>query len=70
MFLIVNKDKIYAYVVSVLTVAILFFTSYFINSNNENTEITSTNIENNSNSENILSDLVSNDEIIEIQGIN
>lgn len=65
MFLIVNKDKIYAYVVSVLTVAILFFTSYFINSNNENTEITSTNIENNSNSENILSDLVSNDEIIE-----
>ena len=65
MFLIVNKDKIYAYVVSVLTVAILFFTSYFINSNNENTEITSTNIENNSNSENTLSDLVSNDEIIE-----
>ena len=65
MFLIVNKDKIYAYVVSVLTVVILFFTSYFINSNNENTEITSTNIENNSNSENILSDLVSNDEIIE-----
>ena len=70
MFLIVNKDKIYAYVVSVLTVAILFFTSYFINSNNENTEITSTNIENNLNSENTLSDLVSNDEIIEIQGIN
>ena len=65
MFLIVNKDKIYAYVVSVLTVAILFFTSYFINSNNENTEITSTNIENNLNSENTLSDLVSNDEIIE-----
>lgn len=65
MFLIVNKDKIYAYVVSVLTVVILFFTSYFINSNNENTEITSTNIENNSNSENTLSDLVSNDEIIE-----
>ncbi len=70
MFLIVNKDKIYAYVVSVLTVAILFFTSYFINSNNENTEITSTNIENNLNSENTVSDLVSNDEIIEIQGIN
>lgn len=70
MFLIVNKDKIYAYVVSVLTVVILFFTSYFINSNNENTEITSTNIENNLNSENTLSDLVSNDEIIEIQGIN
>ncbi len=44
MFLIVNKDKIYAYVVSVLTVVILFFTSYFINLNNENTEITSTNI--------------------------
>ena len=70
MFLIVNKDKIYAYVVSVLTVVILFFTSYFINSNNENTEITSTNIENNLNSENTVSDLVSNDEIIEIQGIN
>ena len=65
MFLIVNKDKIYAYVVSVLTVAILFFTSYFINSNSENTEITSTNIENNLNSENTVSDLVSNDEIIE-----
>ena len=65
MFLIVNKDKIYAYVVSVLTVVILFFTSYFINSNNENTEITSANIENYTNSENTLSDLVSNDEIIE-----
>ena len=65
MFLIVNKDKIYAYVVSVLTVVILFFTSYFINSNNENTEITSTNIENNLNSENTLSDLVSNDDMME-----
>ena len=65
MFFIVNKDKIYAYVVSILTVVILFFTSYFINSNNENTEITSTNIENNLNSENTVSDLVSNDEIIE-----
>ena len=65
MFLIVNKDKIYAYVVSVLTVVILFFTSYFINSNNENTETTSANIENYTNSENTLSDIVSNDEIIE-----
>ena len=65
MFLIVNKDKIYAYVVSVLTVAILFFTSYFINSNNSDTETTSTNIENNTNFENTVSDLVSNDDMME-----
>ena len=65
MFLIVNKDKIYAYVVSVLTVAILFFTSYFINSNNSDTETTSTNIENNTNFDNTVSDLVSNDDMME-----
>ena len=58
MFFIVNKDKIYAYVVSILTVVILFFTSYFINSNNSDTETTSTNIENNTNFENTVSDLV------------
>ncbi|MBP3830818.1 MAG: hypothetical protein ILA02_00290 [Clostridia bacterium] len=65
MFFIVNKDKIYAYVVSILTVVILFFTSYFINSNNSDTETTSTNIENNTNFENTVSDLVSNDDMME-----
>lgn len=65
MFFIVNKDKIYAYVVSILTVVILFFTSYFINSNNSDTETTSTNIENNTNFDNTVSDLVSNDDMME-----
>lgn len=44
MFLVFNKEKIYAYVVSILTVFVLFFTaSAFSNNANENTKETSVN---------------------------
>lgn len=60
MFLVINKEKVYAYVVSVFTIVTLFMMSGMINSNLNNTEKTSSNIEqnnqdnnNNNNSNNI-----------------
>ena len=43
-FLVVNKEKIYAYVVSVMTIVAVFFFSSWINSDFKNTQITSSNI--------------------------
>ena len=62
MFFVINKEKIYAYVVSVLTIVILFFLSSFFNSDIKDTEQTSTNISQNTNIEDTISDIVSNDE--------
>ena len=67
MFLVINKEKIYAYVVSVLTIVILFFVSSFLNSDIKDTQTTSTNIENNQFTNNTLADIVSNDEL-EVRG--
>lgn len=67
MFFVINKEKIYAYVVSVLTIVILFFVSSFLNSDIKDTQTTSTNIENNQFTNNTLSDIVSNDEL-EVRG--
>lgn len=50
MFLVINKEKVYAYVVSVCTIITLFFMSGMINSNFGETEETSSNVEVNSNS--------------------
>ena len=44
MFLVVNKDKIYAYIVSVLTIVTIFFLSSLINSDLKDTKLTSSNI--------------------------
>ena len=67
MFLVINKEKIYAYVVSVLTIVILFFMSSFLNSDLKDTQSTSVNIENrdfiNNTLNNTISDIVSNDEL-------
>lgn len=65
MFLIINKEKIYAYVVSVLTIVILFFISSFLNSDINDTQSTSVNIEkneivNNTFLDNTISDIVEN----------
>ena len=65
MFFVINKEKIYAYVVSVLTIVILFFVSSFFNSDMKNTETTSANVIENENFENTISDIVSNDGLIE-----
>ena len=62
MFFVINKEKIYAYVVSVLTIVILFFVSSYFNSDIKNTEQTSSNISQNTNIEDTISDIVSNDE--------
>ncbi|MCI9063153.1 MAG: hypothetical protein HFJ17_00885 [Clostridia bacterium] len=42
--LVINKEKIYAYVLSVCTIVTLFFMSGFISNNFEDTESTSSNI--------------------------
>lgn len=67
MFFVINKEKIYAYVVSVLTIVILFFVSSFFNSDMKNTETTSVNAIENENFENTISDIVSNDGL-EVRG--
>ena len=41
MFLVFIKEKIYAYVVSILTVCLLFFTANAMNKTDENTQMTS-----------------------------
>lgn len=43
MFMVINKDKIISYIVSLGTVAILFMMSFVITENNENIIQTSTN---------------------------
>lgn len=62
MFFVINKEKIYAYVVSVLTIIMLFFVSSFFKSDIEDTEPVSSNLVQNNNIENTISDIVSNDE--------
>ena len=43
LFLVVNKEKIYAYVVSIMTIVVIFFMSSMLNSDLEDTETTSSN---------------------------
>ena len=62
MFFVINKEKIYAYVVSVLTIIMLFFVSSFFKSDIEDIKPVSSNEIQNSNIENTISDIVSNDE--------
>ena len=48
LFLVVNKEKIYAYIVSIMTIVTVFFMSSLINSDLKETKATSANvIENN-----------------------
>ena len=58
LFLVVNKEKIYAYIVSVLTIVTLFFMSSMFNTEFTNTEYTSSNIieENINNTSNVIYD--------------
>lgn len=43
MFLVFNKEKIYAYVVSIMTIVTIFFLSSLINSDVNETKLTSSN---------------------------
>ena len=67
MFFVINKEKIYAYVVSVLTIIMLFFVSSFFKFDIEDIEPVSSNSIQNSNIENTISDIVSNNEL-EVRG--
>lgn len=44
MFFVINKEKVYAYVVSILTIVTLFFMSSILNSDLNETKVTSSNI--------------------------
>ena len=44
LFLVINKEKIYAYVVSIMTIVTLFFMSTMINKNFDATETTSSSV--------------------------
>jgi len=48
-FFVLNKEKIYAYIISVMTIVTIFFMSSLINSDIKETEVTSTNIVENNN---------------------
>ena len=50
MFFVINKEKVYAYVVSILTIVTLFFMSHVLNSDFSKVEETATNVEQNVNS--------------------
>ena len=47
LFLVFNKEKIYAYIVSIMTIVAIFFMSSLMNSDLKNTEVTSANDVNN-----------------------
>lgn len=52
LFFVINKEKVYAYVVSILTIVALFFMSSMLNSELIESEETSTTIQNEVNNEN------------------
>ena len=54
MFFVINKEKVYAYVVSILTIVTLFFMSYILNTDILDTEQTSGNLEQNINITNAI----------------
>ena len=45
MFFVINKEKVYAYVVSILTIVTLFFMYSILNSDLNESKVTSSNIE-------------------------
>ncbi len=60
MFFVINKEKVYAYIVSILTIVTLFFLSQVLNSDLSTVEETGTNIEQSLNTQNSF---VSNENI-------
>ena len=57
MFWVINKEKVYAYVVSILTIVTLFFMSHILNEDWSETKTTSTNTEQNVNVERNIDDM-------------
>ena len=65
LFFVVNKEKIYAYIVSIMTIVTVFFMSSTINSDIKDTEVTSTNITEN----NTIGEAISTSTPFEINSI-
>lgn len=61
MFFVINKEKVYAYVVSILTIVTLFFMSHVLNSDLSTVEETSSNVEKNISTENTSQELTKNE---------
>ena len=59
---VINKEKIYAYVLSICTIVTLFFMSSFINNNFDDSEVTSSNIVENITQNQTINSIVSNEE--------
>lgn len=74
LFLVFNKEKIYAYIVSIMTIVAIFFMSSLINSDIKKTEVTSVNdVQNNTIGEAIYtsspynaSQMMNNNDIIDL----
>ena len=64
MFFVINKEKVYAYIVSILTIVILFFMSSVLNSSDLTSEKTSANIEQNTNNNVEINQINSTDALV------
>ena len=60
MFFVINKEKVYAYMVSILTIVTLFFMSNMLNSDISTSEQTSGNLEQNQINVNTDNNIVQN----------
>lgn len=60
--LVINKEKLYAYVLSICTIVTLFFMSSFINNNLDDSEMASSNVVENSIQKQTTNSIVPNDE--------
>ena len=60
--LVINKEKIYAYVLSICTIVTLFFMSSFINNNLDESEMTSSNVAENSTQNQTANGIVPNED--------
>ncbi len=47
MFFVINKNKIYTYIITICMVVVLFVLSFAMITNSDNTVVTSTNVEDN-----------------------
>ena len=59
---VINKEKIYAYVLSIWTIVTLFFMSSFINNNFDDSEMTSSNVVENTTQNQTMNSIVPNEE--------
>lgn len=63
LFLVINKEKIYAYIVSIMTIVTLFFMTSIMTSDFDETESTSSNVIENKIENNVIENKVENNVI-------